>query len=66
MLSDFVADTADKMATAALELLQNRAKQQSLASQGKKFVQTHYDWNLIAAELDQVYQNLGKKLYEKT
>ena len=61
-----VADTADKMATAALELLQNRAKQQSLASQGKKFVQTHYDWNLIAAELDQVYQNLGKKLYEKT
>ena len=41
-------------------------RSQSLASQGKKFVQTHYDWNLIAAELDQVYQNLGKKLYEKT
>lgn len=55
-----IADNAQTMAVETLKLLANSQKQAQLAKRGRAFVQANYDWNLIARQLNQVYQNLGK------
>ncbi|MBQ6154433.1 glycosyltransferase [bacterium] len=56
-----IADTAEQMASEALALLQDEALQQKLSVKGREFVHAHYDWDLIADQLDRIYQGVGKK-----
>jgi len=56
-----IADTAFEMAKQTLTLLDDEKKQQQLSKNGRAFVAKHYDWNLIAKKLDQIYLSLGKK-----
>ena len=55
-----IADSASAMAEAALRLLQDKPWQRRLSKNGKNFVRQHYDWELIARRLDDIYQELGK------
>ncbi len=54
-----IANEAEEMAKLALDLLNNQALQKKLSSNGRQFVITNYDWDLIAEQLNHVYQNLG-------
>jgi glycosyltransferase involved in cell wall biosynthesis len=54
-----IADTAFDLAKATLALLQNPTLQRQLSQNGKRFVATHYDWDLIARKLNTIYQDLG-------
>ncbi len=61
-----IANEAEEMAKLALDLLNNQALQKKLSSNGRQFVITNYDWDLIAEQLNHVYQNLGRiKTYGK-
>ena len=55
-----IADDAQTMSEAALQLLDDVKLQQRLSENGKKFVQKHYDWELIAKKLNMIYQSLGR------
>ncbi len=56
-----IADTAEQMASEALALLDDIRLQEKLSVNGRKFVRDHYDWELIASQLDRIYRELGKK-----
>ena len=56
-----IADTAEQMASEALAVLDDTPLQEKLSVNGRKFVRDHYDWELIAAQLDRIYRELGKK-----
>ncbi len=56
-----IADTAETMASEALQLLDDERLQKKLSVNGRAFVKSHYDWDLIADRLDSIYQNLGQK-----
>ncbi len=56
-----VANTAEEMARAVVDLLSDKKKQALLAKNGKEFVAKQYDWKSISEKLDQVYLKVGKK-----
>ncbi|MBQ6449719.1 glycosyltransferase [bacterium] len=56
-----IADTAEAMAREALALLADDQLQARLSHGGRQFVREHYDWELIAKRLDDIYQRVGKK-----
>jgi glycosyltransferase involved in cell wall biosynthesis len=50
-----VADSAAEFANAVTVLLQNRALQERLASNGRRLAETRYDWRVALSALGQVY-----------
>lgn len=54
-----IGSSASELAQAALTLLNNATQRQTLARNGKRYVQEHFDWSLISTQLDKVYQKMG-------
>ena len=55
-----IANQAQTMAATTLKLLEDQGLQNKLSQNGQKFVRHHFDWDLIAKKLDEVYLSLGK------
>ncbi len=55
-----IANSAEEMAAAIVELLKSKEQRRSLAQNGKKYVTEHFDWKMISQKLDIIYQRIGK------
>jgi glycosyltransferase involved in cell wall biosynthesis len=55
-----VANTAPEMAAAVTRVLSDTGLQKKLAENGRKFVSGRYDWKSISANLNRIYQEVGK------
>lgn len=53
-----VKDTETDFADAVIQLLQNPQAQQQLAENGRKFVETNYDWQVVLGKMDEVYKKI--------
>ena len=51
-----LADEATDMAAQVVALLQDAARREALGSSARLFVEQHFDWHIVAASLDQVYE----------
>lgn len=51
-----VGDSAPALARAVLALLINAEQRRRLGQAGRRYVETHHDWDRIAARLESVYQ----------
>jgi glycosyltransferase involved in cell wall biosynthesis len=56
-----VADTAEAFAGAVIRLLQEPALGERLRSDGRHWVEEHYDWRTVYARWDGVYEQLLKR-----
>jgi len=56
-----VEDVPSKFADAVLTLLQDKQMQSQLASNGRRLVETKYDWQVVLGELDKTYQRIASK-----
>lgn len=54
-----LADKPQEFANAVLELLQDANRRQLMGAKAQEYVQTHYDWGVIAPRLLNVYAELG-------
>jgi len=57
----YVSDTAEEIAQDTILLLQNKKKSSAIAQNAYELVKTDYSWVKISANLDKVYQELGKR-----
>ena len=60
-----IADTPEDMAQAAIKLLNDPQLQKTLARNGQSYVAKHYDWDIIARKLDQLYQAIDRAAQKK-
>jgi glycosyltransferase involved in cell wall biosynthesis len=51
-----VADSPQAFADAILKLLSDDGLRERLSAAGRRYVETHHDWNDIAAQLESIYQ----------
>jgi glycosyltransferase involved in cell wall biosynthesis len=56
-----VEDSSSAFADAVLNLLQNQELQNKLAANGRQFVETKYDWQVVLGELDKTYQRIASR-----
>ncbi len=56
-----IGNTPTELAELTLKVLQDPKLQNKLAKNGKKFVQTQYDWGLIAQKLDRIYLSIASQ-----
>ena len=54
------SNNAQELAELTVKVLTEQKLWHTLSSNGKKFVQDHYDWQLISQKLDAIYQKIGK------
>ena len=54
-----VADSPEDFAGSVITLLQDKELQQKLAINGRRLVESKYDWQVVLGELDKVYQRLA-------
>ncbi len=54
-----LADTAEDMAAALVQLLHSESTRKRLAERGKAYVSQNFDWKLISQKLDIIYQRIG-------
>jgi glycosyltransferase involved in cell wall biosynthesis len=54
-----VADSPEDFASSVITLLQNKELQQKLAINGRRLVESKYDWQVVLGELDKVYERLA-------
>jgi glycosyltransferase involved in cell wall biosynthesis len=50
-----VEDTAERYAVAVVQLLKDLTLQTRLAANGRRFVETYYDWQVVLRKLDDIY-----------
>jgi polysaccharide biosynthesis protein PslH len=55
-----VADTPADFAKSVIDLLQDKALQDKLASHGRKLVEDKYDWQVVLSDLDKTYERLAQ------
>ena len=55
-----VEDDEASFANSTIDLINNELKQEQLAKNGRKLVETRYDWQIILNALDQVYDSINK------
>ena len=55
-----ISNQAQELAALTIKVLSNPHLWQKLSKNGKKFVNQHYDWQIISAKLDTIYQKIGK------
>ena len=55
-----ISNQAQELADLTIKVLSNPRLWQKLSKNGKKFVNQHYDWQIISAKLDTIYQKIGK------
>lgn len=53
-----ISDNPQKMAQFTTQLIQDKQLWNKLSRQGHQFVEKNYDWPLIAAKLDKIYQSM--------
>ena len=51
-----VADEAQEIAAAALQLLDDRPLNSQIGANGRAYVERHHDWNSIAEQLENIYR----------
>jgi glycosyltransferase involved in cell wall biosynthesis len=51
-----VVDDVDQMAAALVETLHHPDQAQQMAECGRRFVLEHYDWDMLALKLEQVWE----------
>lgn len=56
-----VEDDAESFASTLIKLLQSKALQDTLRKNGLSFVKTHFDWQFIAQELNDIYYRMGQQ-----
>lgn len=54
-----LADTPDAFAAAVLSLLRNPDRRRALGRAGRRFVQIHYDWQVLIPRLEATYPTAG-------
>lgn len=54
-----IGNTAEELADLTAKVLQSPSLQKKLAENGKKFVQSQYDWSYIAKKLDRIYLKMA-------
>ncbi|PIR59092.1 MAG: hypothetical protein COU69_01735 [Candidatus Pacebacteria bacterium CG10_big_fil_rev_8_21_14_0_10_56_10] len=59
------ANTAQQMADATIKLLQDTKLQRKLAKNGRRFVESHYDWEQISRKLDRIYLEFAARPHQK-
>lgn len=59
-----ISDDEIELANLTVELLNSPAKRARLAKEGKKFVQKHFDWQLISKKLDIIYRHIAQQRKE--
>lgn len=52
-----VADPPADIAAAALSLLRNEQRRRQIGSAGRRYVETHHDWNATAQNLESIYRD---------
>ncbi|RMF03731.1 MAG: glycosyltransferase [Chloroflexi bacterium] len=52
-----VADTPGDIAAAALSLLRNEQRRHQIGTAGRRYVETHHDWNATAQNLESIYRD---------
>lgn len=55
-----ISNDANELADLTIKVLTDKKLWQQLSKNGKKFVQDHYDWQIISRKLDTIYQKVGK------
>lgn len=55
-----VADTPNDIATAALSLLRNEQRRRQIGTAGRRYVETHHDWNATAQNLESIYRDAAR------
>ncbi len=56
-----IRDKPNEIASAAVELINNKAMYTKIAANAKKLVRNKYDWDPIAQSLSSIYEKLGTK-----
>ena len=56
-----IGNTAEELAQLTVEVLQNSSLQKKLAQNGKRYVQSQYDWSYIAQKLDKIYLKMASQ-----
>lgn len=54
----FIADNPDQFAHRTIELLQNKILRDKFSGEGRKLVENKYDWSIICANLEKVYEEI--------
>jgi glycosyltransferase involved in cell wall biosynthesis len=54
-----IAEDAEKMAQATIDLLQQPEKRVKLGEGAREYIQSHYDWSVLIPRLLNVYRELG-------
>lgn len=54
----YIADNPDQFAYKTIELLQNKILRDKFSSEGRKLVENKYDWSIICANLDKIYEEI--------
>ncbi|MFC1922187.1 glycosyltransferase family 4 protein [Chloroflexota bacterium] len=57
-----IADTPDEFANAVVNILTNQELAESLRENGRRWVEQHYDWQIIYKTWDTVYKDLDTNL----
>lgn len=55
-----VRDTPESLADVTISLLQNKILSEKLSLNGKRLVNSYYDWTKISEKLDSLYEEVGK------
>ena len=56
-----IRNNPDEIASAAVELLNNKNLYEKIAQNARKMVKAKYDWDPIAKKLSNIYEDLGRK-----
>lgn len=56
-----IGKNAEEIAEMTIKVLEDPALQEKLALNGRKFVESQYDWNFIAQKLDLIYRDMANK-----
>jgi glycosyltransferase involved in cell wall biosynthesis len=54
-----VADTPSDFANCVVRLMHDKSLQAALASNGRRLVESRYDWQVVLGELDKTYERLA-------
>jgi glycosyltransferase involved in cell wall biosynthesis len=57
----YIGQSPKELAKQTIDLLKNKAKSAKIAAAARKLVESDYSWKAISDDLDQIYQELGRK-----
>lgn len=60
-----VADSAEEFAREVARLLADNRLQARLAHQGRTLAESRYDWQVVLADMDEIYRSAGQEVYDQ-